>query len=163
MTSLPPVLPRTGTKAPSAGPSQDQGTRSSAVPAVLPRIGAERAVESDAEKAHASLGLLDALPEEIQRNFEALNKKYEEERDRRLNKRPQQLDGQSNYVRLADLAANDPRFQYMIDDPWIEDKWRNRAPVSDDIEVAIIGGGFGGLLSAGVAAASRSFCTTISC
>ena len=87
--------------------------------------------------------------EEIRRNFEALNEKYEEERDRRLNKRPQQLDGQSNYVRLADLAGNDPRFQYMIDDPWIDEKWKNRAPVSDDIEVAIIGGGFGGLLSAG--------------
>jgi cation diffusion facilitator CzcD-associated flavoprotein CzcO len=65
-------------------------------------------------------------------DHEALREKYRIERDKRL--RP---DGATQYIeptgRFADLAA----------DPWVGDT--ERAPVTNDVTVALIGGGFSGL------------------
>src|SRR5206468_4481900 len=65
-----------------------------------------------------------------------LRAKYREERDKRL--RP---DGNEQYQEvLGD-------FSRYVDDPYVEPGY-TRAPVMDEIEVAVIGGGFGGLLAA---------------
>ncbi len=65
---------------------------------------------------------------------EALRKKYARERDIRL--RP---DGIAQYVEIAGA------FSGFADDPW-RDPHFTRAPIRDDVDVAIIGAGFGGLL-----------------
>jgi cyclohexanone monooxygenase len=75
-----------------------------------------------------------ALPEEI--DIPALKAKYRQERDKRVRK-----DGQAQYIKLegefASYAESDP---HMATTP--------RAPISEDIDVAIIGAGFTGLLAA---------------
>ena len=68
---------------------------------------------------------------------EALRKKYQEERDKRLHLRPQ---GNAQYVKI------EGRFAHYLEDPYVER--RERAPIRKDVEVAILGGGFGGLLAA---------------
>jgi len=65
---------------------------------------------------------------------EALKRKYREERDKRI--RP---DGNAQYVRLAGQVAHAPEDPYM---PVVE-----RDPVTDDVSVAFIGGGFAGLVT----------------
>ena len=65
---------------------------------------------------------------------DALRDKYREERDRRV--RP---DGNEQYV---EVKADFSRY---IDDPYVEPGFI-REPLFDEVEVAIIGGGFGGLL-----------------
>ncbi|HET6952843.1 MAG TPA: NAD(P)/FAD-dependent oxidoreductase [Acidimicrobiales bacterium] len=65
---------------------------------------------------------------------DALRRKYAEERDKRL--RP---DGNDQYVRLAD------RFAHYLDDPYTP--VTERAPVTDHVTVAFIGGGFAGLVT----------------
>jgi len=66
---------------------------------------------------------------------EALRRKYREERDRRLRD-----DGNEQYVEVAG------RFAHYLDDPYVEPGF-TRAPLHDEVEVVIIGGGFGGLLA----------------
>ena len=66
----------------------------------------------------------------------ALRQKYREERDRRL--RP---DGNDQYVEVAG------RFAHYLDDPYVEPGFE-REPLTDEVEVVVIGGGFGGLLAA---------------
>ena len=68
---------------------------------------------------------------------EALRKKYQEERDKRLHLRPQ---GNAQYVKI------EGRFAHYLEDPYVER--RERSPIRKDVEVAILGGGFGGLLAA---------------
>jgi cation diffusion facilitator CzcD-associated flavoprotein CzcO len=66
---------------------------------------------------------------------DALRERYREEREKRL-----RSDGNDQYVEVAgDLA----RF---VDDPWVEPGFR-REPLTDEVDVALIGGGFGGLLT----------------
>jgi cation diffusion facilitator CzcD-associated flavoprotein CzcO len=65
----------------------------------------------------------------------ALWEKYQAEREKRL--RP---DGLKQYVAL------EGEFDHYANDPWLKDEI-TRAPVSEDIEIAIVGGGFGGLLT----------------
>ena len=65
----------------------------------------------------------------------ALRQKYALERDRRL--RP---DGVAQYVEIAGPFAG------FADDPW-SDPGFAREPLSDEVDVAIIGAGFGGLLT----------------
>ena len=68
-------------------------------------------------------------------DLDALNRKYREERDKRL--RP---DGIGQYVEVeGDYAA-------FIDDPYSERA--ARAPIRREVEVAIVGAGFGGILTA---------------
>ena len=65
---------------------------------------------------------------------DALKRKYAEERDKRL--RP---DGNDQYIRLSD------RFARYLDDPYTP--VAERAPVTDHVTVAFIGGGFAGLVT----------------
>jgi cation diffusion facilitator CzcD-associated flavoprotein CzcO len=67
-------------------------------------------------------------------DVDALRARYAAERDRRL--RP---DGIAQYVEIAGS------FAAFADDPWSEPNF-TRAPLRDDIDVAIVGAGFGGLL-----------------
>ena len=63
-----------------------------------------------------------------------LRTRYRAERDKRL-----RADGNEQYVEIAgDLAR-------YIDDPYVEPITRD--PVHEDVEVAVVGGGFGGLLA----------------
>ncbi len=65
---------------------------------------------------------------------DALHAKYLAERDMRV--RP---DGVEQYLEIK------AEFSRYIDDPYVEPGF-TRAPVFDEVEFAIIGGGFGGLL-----------------
>ena len=65
-----------------------------------------------------------------------LREKYREERDKRLRQ-----DGNDQYQEVKG------DFTYFVEDPYIEEKI-HRNSIDDEIEVAIIGGGFGGLLAA---------------
>jgi cation diffusion facilitator CzcD-associated flavoprotein CzcO len=71
----------------------------------------------------------------VEFDVDVLRKKYALERDRRL--RP---DGIAQYVEIAGPFA---RF---ADDPWCDPGF-TRAPLTDEVDVAIIGAGFGGLLT----------------
>lgn len=64
-----------------------------------------------------------------------LRDRYRAERDKRVRK-----DGNEQYVNVAG------QFAHYLEDPYMERV--ERAPVTDHVEVAVIGGGFGGLLSA---------------
>ncbi|HVM53778.1 MAG TPA: NAD(P)/FAD-dependent oxidoreductase, partial [Acidimicrobiales bacterium] len=65
---------------------------------------------------------------------EVLRAKYREERDKRL--RP---DGNDQYVEVAG------EFARFVDDPYTA--WVEREPLTDLVEVVVLGGGFGGLLA----------------
>jgi cyclohexanone monooxygenase len=69
-----------------------------------------------------------------------VNARYAHERDIRLNKRPE---GTGQYVHIDELASRDSRFAAMLSDPWSEVP--ERAPKMDEVEIAIIGAGYGGL------------------
>src|SRR5579864_7746235 len=75
-----------------------------------------------------------ALVGELEFEPDALLAKYLAERDKRL--RP---DGNAQYVEVK------AEFSHYVEDPYVEPGF-TRAPVTDHVEFAIIGGGFGGLL-----------------
>lgn len=64
----------------------------------------------------------------------ALKAKYRTERDKRLRN-----DGNEQYVEIKDS------FAHYLDDPYVEAI--ERAPLSDEVDVVVVGGGFGGLLA----------------
>ena len=66
---------------------------------------------------------------------DTLRAKYREERDKRIRK-----DGMTQYTEVTG------DFSKYIDDPYIEEQI-TREPLSDEVEVVIVGGGFGGLLA----------------
>jgi cyclohexanone monooxygenase len=66
---------------------------------------------------------------------DALRKRYRDERQKRL--RP---DGNEQYVQVAG------RFAHYLDDPYVAPGFV-REPLTDAVEVLVIGGGFGGLLA----------------
>ena len=66
---------------------------------------------------------------------DALRAKYQTERDKRL--RPE---GNAQYVEVSG------EFAHFVDDPYVEPGF-TREPLTDEIDVVIIGGGFGGLLA----------------
>jgi cyclohexanone monooxygenase len=66
---------------------------------------------------------------------DALRAKYRSERDKRL-----RADGNDQYVEVKG------KFAHFLDDPYAEPGFA-RAPRTDEVEVAVIGGGFGGLLA----------------
>ena len=66
---------------------------------------------------------------------DSLRDKYRVERDKRLRD-----DGNAQYLEVKDALA------HFADDPWVE-PGATRAPVVDEAEVVVIGGGFGGLLT----------------
>src|SRR3954453_7912784 len=65
---------------------------------------------------------------------DVLREKYREERDKRI--RP---DGNEQYVEVT------AEFSNYVDDPYVEPGF-TREPLFDEVDVAIIGGGFGGLV-----------------
>jgi cyclohexanone monooxygenase len=67
---------------------------------------------------------------------EALREKYREEREKRI--RP---DGNEQYV------ETDREFSHFVDDPYAPAGF-TREPIEDEVDVVLIGGGFGGLLTA---------------
>ena len=67
---------------------------------------------------------------------DALRERYRAERDRRL--RPE---ANAQYVEMAG------DFRHYIDDPYVDPGF-TRAPLTDQVDAVIIGGGFGGLISA---------------
>src|ERR1700682_6240465 len=66
---------------------------------------------------------------------DALRARYREERDKRI-----RADGNEQYVEVKG------DFSRYIDDPYVEPGF-TRAPLTDSVDVVIIGGGFGGLLA----------------
>ncbi len=66
---------------------------------------------------------------------DTLRAKYRQERDKRL--RPE---GNKQYVEVKG------DFRHYVDDPYVEPGF-NRAPLNDEVEILIIGGGFGGLMA----------------
>lgn len=75
-------------------------------------------------------------PGELGFDPEALRARYRAERERRI--RP---DGSRQYRRIAG------EFGYYADDPYASAPESARGPLHDRVEVAVIGGGFGGLLA----------------
>jgi cation diffusion facilitator CzcD-associated flavoprotein CzcO len=69
----------------------------------------------------------------IDEQAEALREKYRSERDKRV-----RSDGNEQYVEMTG------QFAHYLDDPYME--VQERPALHDEVEVAIIGGGFGGLL-----------------
>src|SRR5580658_3154663 len=65
-----------------------------------------------------------------------LREKYRAEREKRL--RP---DGEAQYIEVAGAFA-----RYAQDDPYADPSF-SRPPVSEEVEVVVIGGGFSGLLA----------------
>ena len=65
---------------------------------------------------------------------DALREKYQRERDKRV-----RADGNAQYVEV------EGRFRHFVDDHYVEPGF-TRAPLTDDVDLVIIGGGFGGLL-----------------
>ncbi len=65
----------------------------------------------------------------------ALRAKYNEERDKRI--RP---DGNDQYIEVKG------DFAHFVDDPYVEPGF-DRAPLTDEIDIVVIGGGFAGLLA----------------
>ncbi len=84
--------------------------------------------------------------EEITFDPDALREKYRAERDKRL-----RADGNDQYQEVVG------QFAHFVEDPYVEPGF-TREPLIDEVEVLVIGGGFGGLLAgarlreAGVAA-----------
>ena len=66
---------------------------------------------------------------------DALREKYREERDKRL-----RSDGNAQYFQVKG------DFSRYVDDPYI-DEVLERDPLTDEVDVIVVGGGFGGLLT----------------
>jgi cyclohexanone monooxygenase len=74
-------------------------------------------------------------PENVPFDPVALREKYRRERDKRL-----RADGNDQYVEVKG------KFAHFLDDPYAPPGY-TRAPLHDEVEVAVVGGGFGGLLA----------------
>ncbi len=92
--------------------------------------GSDKQQASERERLHNLFPDLDFDPQ-------ALRDKYREERDKRL-----RSDGDDQYIEMAEEFAH-----YAEDDPYVKPGF-TRAPIDEEIDVAIIGGGFSGLLAA---------------
>jgi cyclohexanone monooxygenase len=68
--------------------------------------------------------------------------RYDHEREIRLNRRPE---GNAQYSSLPELAKKDDRFAAMLRDRWTPVV--PRAPLTDSVQVLVIGAGYGGLLA----------------
>ncbi len=72
---------------------------------------------------------------EAQFDPDALREKYRQERDKRV-----RVDGNDQYVEVVDQFAS------FVEDPFVQRRL-DREPLADEVEVLIVGGGFGGLLT----------------
>jgi cyclohexanone monooxygenase len=75
-------------------------------------------------------------PAELGFDPDALREKYRRERDKRL--RP---DGDDQYLEVSG------KFAHFTEDPYVDPGY-TRAPLTDEVEVLIVGGGFSGMLAA---------------
>ncbi|OAL39646.1 hypothetical protein AYO20_01043 [Fonsecaea nubica] len=91
--------------------------------------------QSAAALEHRSL----TEPEKVELDFEALRRKYQEERDKRL-----QNGGINQYTIIQPASKAAEKF---LDDPYVQPGF-TRDPIQLDTDVIIIGGGFGGLMCA---------------
>lgn len=71
---------------------------------------------------------------ELDFDLDQLRRKYQAERDRRL-----RTDANAQWVEVKG------DFKHYVDDPYVEPGF-TRAPITEDVEVLIVGGGFGGLI-----------------
>ena len=80
--------------------------------------------------------MAEAIADQADLGFDpdALRNKYREERAKRV-----RTDGNAQYLEVKD------RFAHFVDDPYVESF--EREPLTDDTDVVVIGGGFGGLLA----------------
>jgi cyclohexanone monooxygenase len=83
-----------------------------------------------------TLDSMNAPADDLGFDPEALKAKYRAERDKRV-----RADGNAQYVEVAGAFAR------YLDDPYVTPGF-SRAPLTDEVEVVVIGGGFGGLLAA---------------
>jgi cyclohexanone monooxygenase len=79
---------------------------------------------------------MDVQTEDLGFDPDALREKYRREREKRMRQ-----DGVDQYIEMAGRFAH-----YAEDDPYVEPGFA-RAPIVDEIEVVVIGGGFSGLLA----------------
>src|SRR5581483_3899140 len=113
-------------------------TCTSSWPATRVPAGADEAIADP--PVRAMMGAMTINPDlapivgEIDFDPDALHARYLAERDKRL-----RGDGIGQYVEVT------AEFSHFVDDPYVEPGFA-RPPVTDEVEVAIIGGGFGGLL-----------------
>ena len=77
-----------------------------------------------------------AVSEKVSFDPEQLREKYRQERDKRI-----RADGNDQYIEVTG------DFSHYIDDPYVEPGFEREA-VNKEVEVLIIGGGFGGMLAA---------------
>jgi cyclohexanone monooxygenase len=80
---------------------------------------------------------MDGEPGSLEFDPDALREKYRAERERRL--RPDRAD---QYIEMAGQFSH-----YADEDPYVDPEFE-RLPISEDIDIAIVGGGFSGLLAA---------------
>jgi cyclohexanone monooxygenase len=82
----------------------------------------------------------DAAPAQPVLDFDpdALREKYRAERDKRL-----RSDGEAQYLELSGNLAH-----YAEEDPYADPNF-TRPPITEELEIAVIGGGFSGLLAGG--------------
>lgn len=67
---------------------------------------------------------------------DALREKYREERDKRI-----RADGNDQYIEVTG------DFSHYVDDPYVDPGF-DREPLDEEVEIVVIGGGFGGMLAA---------------
>ena len=79
---------------------------------------------------------MSAEPSTINVDPDELGKKYRLERDKRLRQ-----DGNEQYQEVSG------EFSYFVEDPYLDEEIE-REPLEDEVEVLIVGGGFGGMLAA---------------
>ncbi|MBX3485706.1 NAD(P)/FAD-dependent oxidoreductase [Phenylobacterium sp.] len=79
---------------------------------------------------------MNAVLDSLDFDPDALRARYRAERDRRL-----RADGNDQYV---EVAADFARY---IDDPYVDPGF-TRSPLTDSVDVVVVGGGFGGLIAA---------------
>src|SRR5437763_4023976 len=82
------------------------------------------------------MGVRQMITEDLEFDPDALRERYRLEREKRL--RP---DGSDQYIEMKGKWAH-----YVEDDPYADPEFR-RDPITDDVDVIVVGGGFSGLLA----------------
>ena len=81
------------------------------------------------------MSITDDQPTQFLPELDEIRQRYREERDKRL-----RADGPDQYIQVSG------EFARYTDDPWADPDF-TRQPLHDEVEVLVVGGGFGGLLA----------------